>query len=248
MPRSVRSRPDPAVTVPSKMVGRGAVSTQAQNLAAHTGRPARRPWTRVGAVAVAAHVFYELVDGEQVEGAEFTPDVENELWRREQAVAQRAAQTRPSTSCAVAWNRVSRSEKVIASLRKLSEWGQLARGPQAAGPNRHGLGQQALDQVVGGILEGGPVAVGETAKTQTPRDGRQSSGGRCAARIMEREREPERRGRRPAVRRSARPRGSRGPGLRPGATPFRLGRGARPSRRSRHIHHDVELSRPAARP
>jgi len=104
----------------------GAVSTQAQNLAAPTGRPARRPWTRVGAVAVAAHVFYELVDGEQVEGAEFTPDVENELWRREQAVAQRAAQTRPSTSCAVAWNRVSRSEKVIASLRKLSEWGQLA--------------------------------------------------------------------------------------------------------------------------
>jgi len=34
----------------------------------------------------------ELVDGEEVEGAEFTPDVENELWEGRQAVAQRAAQ------------------------------------------------------------------------------------------------------------------------------------------------------------
>src|SRR5215216_5537715 len=36
----------------------------------------------------------ELVDGEQVEGYEFTPDVETELWEGEHAVTQRAAQTK----------------------------------------------------------------------------------------------------------------------------------------------------------
>jgi hypothetical protein len=38
--------------------------------------------------------------------------------------------------------------------------------PEAAGPKRHGVGQQALDQVVGGVLEGGTVVVGKTAKAE----------------------------------------------------------------------------------
>jgi hypothetical protein len=43
---------------------------------------------------------------------------------------------------------------------------QLRGNPEAAGPYRHGVGEQALDQVLGGILEGGPIAVGETATPQ----------------------------------------------------------------------------------
>jgi hypothetical protein len=45
-------------------------------------------------------------------------------------------------------------------------WPQLGRGPEATGSERHGVGEQALDQVVGGVLEGGPVAVGKTAKAE----------------------------------------------------------------------------------
>jgi hypothetical protein len=43
---------------------------------------------------------------------------------------------------------------------------QLAGGGQAAGANCHGVAQQALHQVIGGVLEGGPSAVGEGAKAQ----------------------------------------------------------------------------------
>jgi hypothetical protein len=43
---------------------------------------------------------------------------------------------------------------------------QLAGGGQAAAAQRHGVAQQALDQVIGGVLEGGPSAVGERAKAQ----------------------------------------------------------------------------------
>jgi hypothetical protein len=49
------------------------------------------------------------------------------------------------------------------------ERAQLACGPDAAGPKCHGVGEQALDQVVGGVLEGGPVAVGEAAKASRRR-------------------------------------------------------------------------------
>src|SRR5829696_4442025 len=45
-------------------------------------------------------------------------------------------------------------------------WSQLAGGGQAAGAKRHGVAEQALDQVVGGVLEGGPSAVAERAKAQ----------------------------------------------------------------------------------
>jgi hypothetical protein len=46
------------------------------------------------------------------------------------------------------------------------ERAQLACGPDAAGPNCHGIGEHALNQVVGGVLEGGPVAMGEAAKAK----------------------------------------------------------------------------------
>jgi hypothetical protein len=51
-------------------------------------------------------------------------------------------------------------------------WPQLARGPHAAGPECHGAGEQALDQVIGGVLEGGPVAVAKPAKTKPNSSGR----------------------------------------------------------------------------
>ena len=46
-------------------------------------------------------------------------------------------------------------------------WGQLARGPDAGGPERHDIGEQALHEVVGRVLQRGPVAVGEIAEAQS---------------------------------------------------------------------------------
>jgi len=43
---------------------------------------------------------------------------------------------------------------------------QFAGGLQAAGAKRHGVAQQALHQVVGGVLQCRPGAVGERAKAQ----------------------------------------------------------------------------------
>ena len=49
--------------------------------------------------------------------------------------------------------------------------GHLERGAQAAGPEGHGVGEEALDQVVGGVLEGGPVAVGKAAEAEPDASG-----------------------------------------------------------------------------
>src|SRR5829696_2423154 len=49
--------------------------------------------------------------------------------------------------------------------------GHLERGAQAAGPEGHGVCEQALDQVGGGVLEGEPVAVGKAAEAEPDASG-----------------------------------------------------------------------------
>ena len=43
-------------------------------------------------------------------------------------------------------------------------WGQLARGPDAGGPKRHGINEQALHEVVGRVLQREPIATSEITK------------------------------------------------------------------------------------
>jgi hypothetical protein len=45
-------------------------------------------------------------------------------------------------------------------------WGQLTEGPDAGGPKRHDVGEQPLDQVVGGVLERGQRRRGKASKTE----------------------------------------------------------------------------------
>jgi len=59
----------------------------------------------------------ELVDGEQVEGYEFTPDVETELWEGEHAVTQRAAQTKALDTLRRGVESGEPLREVVASLR-----------------------------------------------------------------------------------------------------------------------------------